>query len=417
MISFAEKHPELVAEWALENEIRPDQISYGSNRKIIWNGRCGHTWKATIKNRGNNHGCPFCSGNQVLYGFNDLASQYPELVTEWSELNYPLFPTAVSVKANRKVWWKCRNCGQHWQARIADRTDGHGCPVCSGEKLVKGINDFATEHPNLAAEWSQMNSKSASEMWSKSRENVWWKCSLCGYEWRAVIDSRVKGLNCPACENRRVHTGFNDLLSLHPDIIDDWCTEKNGELTPDKILATSDRVVYWKGKCNHVWPQKISDHLKDRRCPMCRGLLYEELPGQMIRHYADVAGAIYKEYDVDKIGIPLQFYFPYHNAAIEFYYKDLHDSRPRRRWENAKNWLCLNSGIRLVRILSHDAVEFDNCICIKRTNDFDDVLEMAVDSAFKFVGIDVDINIKRDEAILHKGIVEGWIKSGKIWVF
>ena len=150
---------------------------------------------------------------------------------------------------------------------------------------------------------------------------------------------------------------------------------------------------------------------------MCRGLLYEELPGQMIRHYADVAGAIYKEYDVDKIGIPLQFYFPYHNAAIEFYYKDLHDSRPRRRWENAKNWLCLNSGIRLVRILSHDAVEFDNCICIKRTNDFDDVLEMAVDSAFKFIGIDVDINIKRDEAILHKGIVEGWIKSGKIWVF
>ena len=43
MISFAEKYPELVAEWAEENEIRPENVSYGSNKKIIWNGRCGHT--------------------------------------------------------------------------------------------------------------------------------------------------------------------------------------------------------------------------------------------------------------------------------------------------------------------------------------------------------------------------------------
>ena len=99
MISFAEKYPDLVSEWAKENEIRPESISYGSNKKVIWNGSCGHTWTASIKNRGNNHGCPYCSGNKVLKGVNDLATLYPQLVEEWDESNRPLMPDMVSRKA------------------------------------------------------------------------------------------------------------------------------------------------------------------------------------------------------------------------------------------------------------------------------------------------------------------------------
>ena len=87
---------------------------------------------------------------------------------------------AQVIKANREITWKCLRCGQTWRSRIADRTDGHGCPVCSGERLVKGINDFATEHPELAAEWSGKNDKDPSEVRSKSRENVWWRCGSCG---------------------------------------------------------------------------------------------------------------------------------------------------------------------------------------------------------------------------------------------
>ena len=98
MISFAEKHPELVQEWSDENEARPEEVSYGSNKRILWRASCGHSWEATVKNRGNGSGCPFCSGNQVLYGFNDLASVYPELAAEWSELNYPLYPSAVRLR-------------------------------------------------------------------------------------------------------------------------------------------------------------------------------------------------------------------------------------------------------------------------------------------------------------------------------
>ena len=336
MISFAEKYPELVAEWAEENEIRPENVSYGSNKKILWNGRCGHTWEATIKNRGNKHGCPYCSGNKVLKGVNDLATLFPELADEWDESNKPLMPDMVSRKANREITWKCLRCGQTWRSRIADRTDGHGCPVCSGERLVKGINDFETEHPELASEWSQKNQKKPSEVWSKSRENVWWRCSTCGHEWKGVIDSRVKGSRCPECQKRERQI----------------------------------RVPYH----NITEERRFKNHV--------------------IAYYANKSGVDVNIGSDAVIGMELDAYFPTRKAAILYSRALCADFRVRR--DRAVNWLCLNAGIKLFRILSAGANEYDNCICITLENRTLEVLSLAIQTVFDMIGVDADVDIDRD---------------------
>ena len=41
-VSFAEKHPELVPEWSDRNELRPEEVSFGSHKKVWWVGACGH---------------------------------------------------------------------------------------------------------------------------------------------------------------------------------------------------------------------------------------------------------------------------------------------------------------------------------------------------------------------------------------
>ena len=404
MISFAEKHPELVSEWAESNgDYRPENVSYGSNQKITWIGKCGHEWEATVKNRGNGSGCPFCSGNQVLYGFNDLASRYPELAAEWSELNYPLYPSAVTVKANRKVWWRCRNCGQHWQARIADRTDGHGCPVCAGEKLVAGINDFATEHPELADEWDDRNlDLRPSMVWSKSRLNVWWKCNTCGYRWRGVIDSRVKGQKCPACEDKAVHAGYNDLETLYPEIAREWNKDRNGYLLPTMVSPKSHRQVYWKGSCGHVWSWDIFERVEGAGCPICEENKKSKIMNLAIKYYADKSDIECFEQDVETIGIPIEFFLPKVKMAIEFSDASINKGT-RRRWENAKNWLCLNSGIRLIRIMAPGTEEFDNCICITRCDDSFDSYNTYVKAAFMIGGIPADVDIERDISFIVKG--------------
>ena len=118
MISLAEKHPELEAEWDDSNApLTPWNVSYGSNKKVRWKGMCGHTWVAIIKNRANGHGCPVCTGNTIEAGINDFASLSPEIAAEWSEKNHDK-PSNFTNHSPHLAWWKCRKCGYEWQARV-----------------------------------------------------------------------------------------------------------------------------------------------------------------------------------------------------------------------------------------------------------------------------------------------------------
>ena len=91
--------PEVAKQWSTRNfPLLPKDVSYGSNKKVWWRGECGHEWQASPHSRTgkNSPGCPYCSGNRVLAGFNDLASRFPEIAAEWSEKNYPLRPDEVA---------------------------------------------------------------------------------------------------------------------------------------------------------------------------------------------------------------------------------------------------------------------------------------------------------------------------------
>ena len=88
---LADVCPELINEWSQRNlPLTPDSVTHGSNKIVWWNGKCGHEWRASIKNRViSGSGCPYCSHNAILEGYNDLASQKPELAAEWSARNAP----------------------------------------------------------------------------------------------------------------------------------------------------------------------------------------------------------------------------------------------------------------------------------------------------------------------------------------
>ena len=48
--SLAEVHPELITEWSEKNlPLTPDDITFGSNKKVWWKGTCGHEWQTSVK--------------------------------------------------------------------------------------------------------------------------------------------------------------------------------------------------------------------------------------------------------------------------------------------------------------------------------------------------------------------------------
>lgn len=87
---------------------------------------------------------------------NSLAEVHPELITEWSEKNLPLTPDDITFGSNKKVWWK-GTCGHEWQTSVKARSNGEKCPICSGARVIAGINDLATLEPLLVKQWSKKN--------------------------------------------------------------------------------------------------------------------------------------------------------------------------------------------------------------------------------------------------------------------
>ena len=77
---------------------------------------------------------------------NSLAEVHPELVSEWSEKNLPLIPDGITFGSNKKVWWKGA-CGHEWQTSVKARSNGEKCSICSGARVIAGINDLATLEP------------------------------------------------------------------------------------------------------------------------------------------------------------------------------------------------------------------------------------------------------------------------------
>ena len=121
-----------------------------------------------------------------------------------SNENGNLLPSMVKPGSAKKVWWKCEE-GHEWQAPIRDRSQKHhGCPYCSGKRLVPGQNDLATINPDLASQWhpTRNGELTPADVKPKSNIKVWWVCKR-GHEWQASINNRAKGAGCPYCSGRR----------------------------------------------------------------------------------------------------------------------------------------------------------------------------------------------------------------------
>ena len=114
----------------------PTEYTQGSHKKVEWICDLGHIYSSTINartSREDKDGCPYCAGKSILKGFNDLASQFPEIAKEADGWD----PSEVTVKSGKRLGWIC-NEGHKWRCAVANRTPptSSGCPEC----CEKGFN-------------------------------------------------------------------------------------------------------------------------------------------------------------------------------------------------------------------------------------------------------------------------------------
>lgn len=210
----------LMSEWDWEknNEIglNPKNITYGSNKKAWWKCNENHSWHARINHRTKGVGCPYCSNQKVLIGYNDLKSKYPEIAKEWDyELNMDKTPEDVTSGSGFRAHWICSVCGEKYTNSVVKRTTYHqGCAFCEGQRVIEGKNDLyswckKSSRENILEEWDyEKNSVSPQEVARHTSKKVYWKCKVCGNSWKTAVDHRtLENTECPKCK-KVLHTSY-----------------------------------------------------------------------------------------------------------------------------------------------------------------------------------------------------------------
>ena len=204
-----------------------------------------------------------------------LDTKCPHLAAEWHLIkNFPKHPSDFFSQSNKKVWWLGK-CGHEWEAKVANRSNGRGCPFCCSppRQLLKGFNDLQTKNPELAKEWHPTKNGTLTpvDVFPNLNKTVWW-LGKCGHEWQTSPNTRSSnGAACPYCVGRLVLVGYNDIQTKNPTIGREWNYKKNGPLFPASFSVNSSKKVWWICEKGHEWESTIDNRSSKKKsgCSFC----------------------------------------------------------------------------------------------------------------------------------------------------
>lgn len=97
---------------------------------------------------------------------------------------------------------ECKVCGYNWSPNAGNLLHNKsGCPVCAGNKIVKGINDLWTTNPEIAKMLKNKEDGYITSHACNSRKFEF-ICPSCSHEMKKrVSEVYYNGLSCPRCSD------------------------------------------------------------------------------------------------------------------------------------------------------------------------------------------------------------------------
>ncbi len=295
--SLAVMHPKIAHQWdpSLNDSLTPFDVVPGSAKKAWWRCELGHSTQTEVRVRVK-YGCGVCGNRQLLVGFNDLKTKFPELADQWDpDMNGGLTPEDVLYGARQSAHWLCKN-GHKWLASIGSRTATKaGCPFCKHVRTWPGEGDLKTLFPELAQEFDlKRNNARPEELSPNTNKAYFWLCQK-QHSYKASVHSRKSGSGCPYCARKRVLPGFNDLQTNFPEIAKRWDPERNSS-APSEVISGSNKRVFWICPLGHSYQSAIKSQVRGSGCVICTGKVI--LPG--FNDFSSAAPELASEWDHNK---------------------------------------------------------------------------------------------------------------------
>lgn len=422
--SLATKNPEAARcfDLVLNAPVRPEDVLASSNDTYFWTcSRCGETFATKPINMADGRTtCASCSraiahegreyhrGFAIAEGGESLADKCPELMAEWSARN-DVDPLTVTPSSGRIVWWTCPE-GHEYEMRIANKTQLHqGCPYCSGRRVVSGVNDMATIHPELLDEWDyEANAVAPDTVSCGSHYRARWVCGECGHKWSAEVKSRTAGSGCPRCgeieagrKNRKPKPGGRYLADEFPDMALEWDYSRNGSRTPSNVASKSGKPFWWIcPDCGHSYEMMVYNRTRGGQgCPECAKVRRTSFPEKALLFYLSKCFPDAEENKRDAFdgigGFEIDIWIPSIRTGVEYDGQAWHKNAER---DMRKDDACHDAGVRLIRVREPECPQLGGLseIVVRKDAMGDGELEDAIRDVLSMLGVSVDVDIERD---------------------
>ena len=184
----------------------------------------------------------------------------PEAIAYYNfEKNKDIDAATLSVGSDKRVWWKCPDCGaetfQQINLKARKLPDGsyrfYDCKCRHYTRQSKnGAQQTVSDIECLSKIWDAKNNSALdpASIHIKSRVRANWVCLKCGHTWcDPVYRTYNASGRCPACEGQNfIVPGCNDVMTLTPDakLYYDW--NKNVGIDIEHLGVSSNTEVYWR---------------------------------------------------------------------------------------------------------------------------------------------------------------------------
>ena len=357
----------------------------------------------------------------------NLVTDNPILVNNWWDFdsNQNIDPNKIKPHSRIKVYWHCPK-GHSFLRSVAQMNSKKSkriiCPVCSGAHLVKGVNDLASQMPELLTEWDfeRNGSLKPEEVSASSTKSVSWihfdEKSMTDHRWTASPRDRRRGRGCPICNSHTCQTGRNDFVTMAIKTnqaykIGFWDAENNTKDsripdTPNCVSYQSHKKAHWVCERGHHYTCEISRVFNSPHgsCSQCKKEGNQSFPQHAIFYYLkQIDQNCIMDADLNTLPwlerFEIDIYLPTYGIGVEY---DGPRHKSRTESDNRKSILCREHQVALWRLRLQELPKLDGddrCIYLKNAGN--QALETGIECLIDSLGSVINckkpsVNIQKD---------------------
>lgn len=209
---------------------------------------CGYEWNILPNELLYGNGCRICNNQQ--------RKTQEEFEIQLAAVNSDIQVLGNYVNFDTRIKCKCKICGWIWEGFPSNLLRGARCPKCTGRAPLSR-DDFLKRLSNIN------NNIEVVGDYVNTQTKVECRCKVCGYLWKVIPTSLLRGSCCPKCSGH--------ITKTHEEFLEE-ISNKNGKVDIlSKYVNRSTKVLCKCKTCGYEWEALPSNLVKGVGCPRCAG--------------------------------------------------------------------------------------------------------------------------------------------------